>query len=95
MIGVITVMRLDDVFDQYAKAGDRVSLKLDMQGFEDEVLNGAASSIDRIAAVQTEMSIVPTYIGQRDMRAMIDHLCKLGFSLFDLTNGFAMWTAAS
>jgi FkbM family methyltransferase len=84
----ISIVCLDDVFDQYAKATDRVLLKLDVQGYEDEVLKGAASSIARIAAVQTEMSIVPTYIGQQNMRAMIDSLNGLGFSLFDLANGF-------
>jgi hypothetical protein len=59
-----------------------------VQGYEDEILKGATSSICRIKAVQTEMSIVPTYIGQPDMRATVDRLGGGGFGLFDLTNGF-------
>jgi hypothetical protein len=63
-------------------------LKLDVQGYEDEVLSGAVASLSKVAAVQTEMSIVPTYQGQKDFRAMTDRLSDLGFRLFDLVNGF-------
>jgi FkbM family methyltransferase len=84
----IRIVRLDDVFDKYAISGDRVLLKLDVQGYEDEVLKGAIASFDRIVAVQTEMSIVPTYSEQKDIGATINDLNRAGFDLIDIANGF-------
>lgn len=83
----ISIVRLDDVFEQYVKANDRVLLKMDVQGYENEVLKGAAVTLKKIAAVQTEMSIVPIYSGQQDMCTTIGTLKGSGFDLIDIANG--------
>lgn len=72
--------RLDAVLKQYAGPGDRVLLKSDTQGYDRQVLDGAAGVLDRIQAIQLELSIVPVYVGEPSYREMIDHLETLGFS---------------
>ncbi len=71
--------RLDRIWPDHVRDGDRVLLKIDTQGFDDRVLAGAAGVIDRIAAIQLELSIVPVYQGQTDWRSMMDRLAALGF----------------
>ena len=43
----IQIRTVDGILDQYAKPEDRVFLKIDTQGFEKEILRGAARSLDR------------------------------------------------
>ena len=54
-------------------------LKIDAQGYEAEVLAGAAGLLERLAGIQLEMSLVPLYEGERAFRAMLDELAALGF----------------
>ncbi len=71
--------RLDAVFDDFAGPADTVLLKSDTQGYDRAVLDGAAGVLDRIRAIQLELSIVPVYVGEPSWRQMIDHLDGLGF----------------
>jgi FkbM family methyltransferase len=80
--------RLDAVADPYLADARRVLLKIDTQGYEDRVLTGAAGLLDRVTAIQTELSLVPLYAGQRlfdEMRARIE---ALGFVLFAIFPGY-------
>lgn len=82
MIGVETVpvSRLDDVLDD-----DRPCLlKLDVQGYEDRVLDGAPATLSRARLLQCELSIAKLYAGQAPFRALIDRLDDAGFGLVDL-----------
>ena len=72
--------RLDAVFDDYVGDGDRVLLKTDTQGYDRQVLDGAAGVLDRIQAMQFELAIVPVYVGEPSYQDMIDHLDGLGFT---------------
>jgi FkbM family methyltransferase len=81
VIGRETVLlrRLDDVAGAYLRPDDRVFLKVDTQGYEAEVLAGAARLLERLAGIQLEMALVPLYEGERPFRAMLDELAALGF----------------
>lgn len=72
--------RLDSVFDAFSKDCETVLLKSDTQGYDRAVLDGAAGILDRIRAIQLELSIVPVYVGEPSWREMIDHLDGLGFA---------------
>ena len=50
----VPVRRLDGIFDDYFRPGDRCYIKLDVQGHEHHVLEGASGCLDRILAVQME-----------------------------------------
>lgn len=75
----VPITRLDRVFDAHVAPGDRCFLKIDTQGTESAVLEGAAGSLDRIAGIQLELSVVPVYQGEPAYLDMIDRLDRLGF----------------
>jgi FkbM family methyltransferase len=79
--GTVTVplARLDGVFGQYAGGDDQVLLKIDTQGTESAVLQGASGILDRIRGIQLELSIVPVYQGECNYLDMIATLKGLGF----------------
>lgn len=82
IVGVETVpvSRLDDVLDD-----DRPCLlKLDVQGYEDRVLDGAPATLARARLLQCELSIAKLYAGQAPFRALVDRLDDAGFGLVDL-----------
>jgi len=80
----IQVRRLDAVFEDYASQSDRVFLKIDTQGFEKCVLEGATASLGRILGVQVEMSIIPLYGGETVFGDMVPFLRVNGFELMEL-----------
>ena len=59
----VRVRRLDEVLDEepLARRSSRIFLKMDTQGYDREVLSGAAACMDRIIAVQSELSVRPVY----------------------------------
>ena len=75
----VPLARLDGVFGQYAGDNDQVLLKIDTQGTESAVLEGASGILDRIQGIQLELSIVPVYQGERSYLDMIATLKGLGF----------------
>jgi FkbM family methyltransferase len=77
---VASQARLERIFPRHARPGDRVLLKIDTQGTEKRVLEGARGVLPRIAAVQMELSIVPVYAGEPSYRDMIQHMAELGFA---------------
>jgi FkbM family methyltransferase len=75
-VETISVRRLDDLFPVLEREhGFRAPyLKLDTQGFDLEVLRGAAGCLPRFAAMQTEISVRPIYVGAptpRDVEACL------------------------
>lgn len=82
----VDVKRLDDIFDSLLGeiADPSVFLKLDTQGWDLEVMRGAARSLARIEALQTEISAQPVYDGMPTMRESLDHLDAIGYEIFNL-----------
>lgn len=73
------VCRLASVFEDHARPDDVVFVKVDTQGFERPVVEGADPVMDRIAGWQLEMSIVEIYEGEPDWRAMVDAMAARGY----------------
>jgi len=71
--------RLDHVFDTYTQAHDRIFLKLDTQGHDLSVLEGATGVLDRISGVQTELAIETVYVGEPDWLTAIKYIQTRGF----------------
>ncbi len=61
----VEVARLDEVLASAIGGfmADRIFLKLDTQGYDLEVLAGAAGVLDRVVAIQSELSLQPIYEG--------------------------------
>lgn len=84
----VKVGRLDDIFSEHCGAADRVFLKMDVQGFEMEVLAGAEASLPRVCGIQSELSLVPLYAGAPCLEDVIRHLRAKGFHPVWFLNGF-------
>lgn len=84
----VRVHRLDALFDDLAGPTDRVFLKLDAQGAEGAILDGAAVSLGRITVLQIELSFAALYAGQPLAGELLGRLHAAGFALVGLEHGF-------
>jgi FkbM family methyltransferase len=85
----VQIKTLDSIFEDIYQPDDRVLLKIDTQGFEKKVIDGAQQSLPQIKGIQLEMSIIPLYMDEMLFTEMISYLKERGFDLFSLENGFA------
>jgi FkbM family methyltransferase len=83
----VPLRRLDTLLPELAPEGP-LFLKLDVQGYEHEVLAGAAGVLGRIAGLQLEMALVPLYQGERSWRDTVDWAEAQGFALHLLIPGY-------
>ncbi|HYD97761.1 MAG TPA: FkbM family methyltransferase [Alphaproteobacteria bacterium] len=80
--------RLATIFDEWVKPGERTLLKIDTQGYESKVLDGALPVMDRIHGIQLEMALVEVYEGEPLWRDMMARIESLGFTLVLLIPGY-------
>lgn len=81
----VPLRRLDDLVQTYVETGSRIFLKVDTQGYEDRVLEGGRSTLQRAVGLCVELSFVPLYGGQPLYRDMVPRLEALGFELWNVT----------
>lgn len=86
---MVPVARLDDVIRQVGWDWRRPALKIDTQGFEREVLEGATQILQSAVAVRIELSLVTLYDGAFDWREAVDWMSARGFDLVGLVPGFS------
>lgn len=79
---IVSVKTLDVVAGQYLKNARAPFLKIDTQGFEWQVLDGARETLPLIKGVLVELSLVPLYDGQHLWEKIIDRLEAAGFTLW-------------
>ena len=65
-----------------------VFLKVDTQGFEKPVLDGAKSLLDRIVGVQLETSLTELYKGQTSFIDLVTFMDGRGFDIWSIHRGF-------
>ena len=82
------LIRLDTVAKGYLSADSRPFVKIDTQGFEWQVLDGATETLKRAHGVLLELSLVSLYDGQRLWRELIERMEKEGFTLWAIQKGF-------
>jgi FkbM family methyltransferase len=85
---VVRLERLDQIAVPFLPTVGGLLLKVDTQGYEEEVLAGAAALMDRVSAMQLELSLEPLYHGAPDWRRMLELSQDLGFELHGLIPGF-------
>lgn len=79
----IPLARLDSLFDSIARPDDVVYLKIDTQGFERDVILGAAGVLHRIGAVRMEVAVSEVYKGEMVVPEAITMMRDLGYVLID------------
>jgi FkbM family methyltransferase len=75
----IAARRLDGLIDGLLAPGERAFLKLDVQGYERHVLDGAGTALARFEALELELSVTPLYEGQPGLVEMLPLLAERGF----------------
>lgn len=82
----VQIRRLDDVLPELVAEieSPRIFLKMDTQGFDSQVLDGASACIDQIVGMQSEISVIPIYDGMLPYTDSLSHYERLGFALMDL-----------
>jgi len=80
--------RLDSVAPEYLAKSRRPFLKIDTQGFEWQVLDGARETLPHVQGVHCELSLVTLYDGQHLWEEMIERLRQEGFTLWSIQKGF-------
>lgn len=79
---------VDELVVRHSINPETTLLKVDVQGYEQTVLDGAAKTLDRFGAVRLELSLVPLYEGQSLMHEMVGQLAEHGLDLWVLEPGF-------
>jgi FkbM family methyltransferase len=84
------LVRLDDAVDEYLDGGKGTSLalKMDVQGFEGEVLDGAPRTLEHIKVIYTEMLLCPLYDRQVTFLDLYSRITRLGFRCVGISPGF-------
>jgi len=84
----VKLMKLSDAAAQYMDGMAGILLKMDTQGYEEQVLKGADEIISKIKGIHLELSIVPLYEGQILFEEMLNQLKEMGFALYYQSPGF-------
>lgn len=77
----IILKQLDSIFSEIYKLHKNIFLKIDTQGFEYNVLEGALKSLPYIKGIELEMSFVPLYKDEKTFAEMHDYITNKGFQL--------------
>jgi len=85
----VKLSRLDTLAKDYIKSETKsIFLKIDVQGLEKQVLEGATAILPLVKGIKLELSLVPLYEGQVLFKEMIDIIEKLGYELYGIEPGF-------
>ena len=82
------IIKLDSVAKNYLNEFSNCFIKIDTQGYESQVLDGASNILKRTKGILCELSLAPLYEGQDLWKDLIIRLEKKGFLLWSLERGF-------
>ena len=83
----VEMYRLDNVIDRYTKDLNTTFLKIDTQGFEKNILEGAENCLKQIKGMQLELSFIELYKGEALFFEMLKFVCDKGFTLYTIEPG--------
>ncbi|WAC20449.1 FkbM family methyltransferase [Luteolibacter sp. SL250] len=84
----ISVETLDHLFPDIVSRKRSIWLKIDTQGFENQVIAGAKRSLAQIDTVQMEVSLTPLYDGALSIEQMISMMSSHGYCIVDVEPEF-------
>lgn len=84
----VLISDLDSVARSYLSPASCPFIKIDTQGFEWQVLDGASETLQKAVGLVCELSLVALYEDQRLWLDIINRLELEGFALWALLNGF-------
>ena len=84
----VPLTTLDELARDLDLDPDRTLLKIDTQGYEPQVLDGAGPLVGKLAAISLELSFVPLYAGQQLFDELLGRLRGAGYVLYAVEGGF-------
>lgn len=85
----VKIVRLDSLLGKLFKRNENIYLKIDVQGFERHVLEGARETLKQTRAIELELSLVPMYEGGPVLAEMLDYLSDLDFVMASIEPVFS------
>lgn len=85
----VDVLPLSDINHPWLLASRSIFLKIDTQGYELPVLQGALPLLSRLLAIRCELSLEALYVGEATWKEVIDWLLEKGFAVYSIDNGFS------
>jgi FkbM family methyltransferase len=78
---MVRVRTLQSITERYYPQGSRLFLKIDAQGYEKQVLEGAGSQLEKVVGLRIELSLVRSYEGAPLIGDMLPYLAARGYRL--------------
>ncbi len=78
----VSVLTLETLLDDIH---ENVMVKLDIQGFEMEALEGIGSALDKISVIELEMTLLPMYQEENSIGQILVAIENMGFELFSIS----------
>jgi len=85
---LVPIRRLDSLATEFLREDSVLFIKIDTQGFESQVLDGADGLLKRTVGLQLELSLTPLYEGQLLYTDLTLRMRMLGFEAWDLAPVF-------
>jgi FkbM family methyltransferase len=85
----VALRTLDSIAPDYMDSDSIAFIKIDTQGYETQVMNGAKKLMSQIVGLQVEISLVPLYKGQCLFDEMLKKLKNDGFELWSISTVFS------
>ncbi len=80
--------KIDNLFNNYCANENNLMLKIDVQGSEMNVLNGAEKNLKKFKLVQIEVSIQPMYEGQILWSDILKFMMDKNFDIWTIYPGY-------
>ncbi len=84
----IEEIKLDDIFNELKIENKNLFLKIDTQGYEFQVLEGAQKNLHLFKGILVEVSLTELYEGQKPWLEIINLIQSHGFKLWSVDRGF-------
>ena len=84
-----SIITIDSIANEYLNKSSNCFIKIDTQGYEWQVLDGAYKTLGNAKGIICELSLLPLYEGQQLWRQIIERLEEEGFVLWALHKAFS------
>jgi|694.fasta_scaffold61537_2 FkbM family methyltransferase len=85
----VQIESLSNMIQQLTDQNERFFLKIDTQGYEREVISGASCVLERIPAIQMELSISPLYENSLLLDEGIELMKSHGYRVYSIYQGLS------
>jgi len=76
---MVKLRTLRSIIEEHYPRGNRLFLKIDAQGYEKKILEGAVDQLNKVVGIRIELSIVRSYAGEPLICEMLPYLYELGY----------------